>query len=288
MVWVFIPLIVGAGLVAMAVRMWPARATVAEVARALEAVREGTAADASRTPTAAVRGRATAPRLLAASPDGLDAPGEGPLVDPVNGRAVAWWDLRVTTRDGNEARTLYAESSGDSFVVTDETGSVRVAPGQVDLRPGPHVADLYCTLSAEVEGYLQALDPERRRAGTPADAPGAPGAPGEHGHRRRVGYYSVTARHRFVLADAELSVIGRFVAQDDSGDESGDERGDDVQFAVEAGDELPAIVTEQPLSAVVEAQLAVLGRHDKNSGRLLFGGLALLVVAVIKLLDHLS
>ncbi len=275
MVWVFIPLIVGAGLVAMAVRMWPARAATAQVARALEAVPDGTAADASRTPTAAVRGRASGPRLPDGSPDGLDAPDAGPLLDPVNGQAVAWWDLRVTTRDGNAARTLYAESSGDSLLVTDETGSVRVPLARVDLRPGPHVADLDGTPSAEVERYLQTLDPEHRRAGTPADASGAHGA---HGHRSRVGYYSVTARHRFVLANAELSVIGRFVSGDGEGPE----------LTVEAGDELPAIVTEEPLSAVVEAQLVVLGRHDKNSGRLLFGGLALLVLAVIKLLDHLS
>jgi len=274
---VFIPLIVGAGLVAMAVRMWPARATVAKVARALEAVPEGTAADASRTPTAVVRGRATAPGLPDGSPDGLDAPGAGPLLDPVNGQAVAWWDLRVTTREGNEARTLYAESSGDSFLVTDETGSIRVPLARVDLRPGPQVADLDGTPSAEVERYLQALDPEHRRAGTPADASGAHG---QNHHRSRVGYYSVTARHRFVLADAELSVIGRFV--------SGDAAGGGPELSVEAGDELPAIVTEEPLSTVVEAQSAVLGRHDKNSGRLLFGGLALLVVAAIKLLDHLS
>lgn len=303
MSWVFILVIVGAGLVAMAVVMWRPRGEAAALSRALDAVTEASPRDISAAAAFAVRGRASAAPAggEAAVGEALADPavelgvesgaefGRRPLVDPINGREVAWWDLRLTGGDGTETHVVYAEGSGPSFIVAGEgdgedgEGGVRVSLDAVQLRAGANVHVEHGTPTPEIERYLQSLSPERFAAGAPEGS----------AHRRRVGTFSLQARHRYVPAGAELSVIGHFQAiqaiQATQATRAGGEaakNGADLEVA-SRGD-LPAIVTEEPLATVVEKQRAILRRHETQTGRVLFVGVALLVVAVIKALDQLG
>jgi len=228
-------LMIGLGLLVAAALMWRARRSAALAARALDAVRLVKASEASRGNLCAVWGRALV---------------ESEVPDPITGRAMAWWDLRVARTTPEGSKTVHAASSGSSFLVADDSGAVRVPADSVDLQlsdvfvdydgvPGPHVQRYLDTLALEAEAY------------------------------------AVTARHRFVPLDTELLVVGRFAYEGGQGNGFG---GGDAPTVV-GGDGLSPLVTTTGLDALKHRKDEDARHQAALAGRVAVIGAAFLLMA---------